>query len=102
MILVEQALDAITQRDIEQADLHAVPIALAAQMIAISKGGKEVEPSAFNPFGVYLYKQQARATIEPETARKFLELTAAGVVPAWVVGQIDVKQMRAAAGDDEL
>lgn len=97
MIFVEQALEALSQQELNRANLHALPIAIVGQYFAASKGVKDVEPEAFNPVGAHLYKQEAKEQIDPAAAATFLELSAAQLIPAWVINQIDVKLMRAAA-----
>lgn len=81
----------------EQANISAIPIALVGQYIAATKGDRKIEPDAFNPIGKHLYQQQAKEAIDPVAARIFLELSSQQLIPAWAVGQIDVKLLRAAA-----
>lgn len=97
MLIVEQALDTLTQQELSQANLHAVPISILGQYFAASKGAKDVEPEDFNPFGKHIYQQEAKELIDPVAAATFLELSAAQLVPAWVINQVDVKLMRTAA-----
>lgn len=97
MIFVEQAIEAIRQQELNQAHLHAVPISLVGQYLGLIKGNKTIEPEDFNPFGKRLYTQEAKELIEPAAAATFLELSAAQLVPAWVISQVDVKQLRAAS-----
>lgn len=74
-----------------------MPTALVGCDFASSKGMKDVEPERYNPIGEYLQKQEAKTLIDPVAAQTLLDLSAAQLVPAWVISQIDVKQMRAAA-----
>ncbi|HEY9660444.1 MAG TPA: hypothetical protein V6C65_18480, partial [Allocoleopsis sp.] len=97
LIIAEQALSAISQRDLELADLHATPVALVGQWFAASKGSKEADPNWFNPFGEFLYRKNARDLIPPQAAQEFLALTKHGKVPSWVLEVVDVKLIRAAA-----
>ena len=76
--------------------MYAIPVSIVGHYLAIKKGDKEIEPETFNPFGTQLYKQEARQLIDPAAAATFLELSAAQLVPAWAIAQVNVKQLRAA------
>lgn len=97
IVVVLQALEALERRDLEQANLQAVPVSLVGQYIGLIKGNREIQPEAFNPYGAYLYKQAAKETIAPVAARVFLELSSQQLIPAWAIAQVDVKQIRSAA-----
>jgi hypothetical protein len=90
-------LNFLDRRDVEQANLHAIPISYVGEWIAASKGAKDTDPDWFNPFAALLYKQQAKSEIDPIAAQLFLELTGENKVPAWAIAAIDLKLIRAAA-----
>lgn len=99
-MFVEQALDALNLKDLEQANLNALPVAIVGQYFAASKGEREADPDWFNPVGRYLFRRESRALIEPDVAQTFLSLSAKGLIPSWAINQVNVKQIRAAATDD--
>lgn len=76
--------------------MHAVPISILGQYFAASKGVKDAQAEDFNPFAACLYQQDARELISPAAAATFLELSAAQLVPAWAIAQLNIKQLRAA------
>lgn len=97
VVFVEQALEAIRERDWRKADFHATPIAAVGQWIAASKGLKDPSPTLFNPYAELLYRQYAKATMGEEVARTFLNLSSKNQVPTWVLDVVDIQLIRAAA-----
>jgi hypothetical protein len=97
LIEVEQALNFLDRRDVEQANLHAIPISSVGQWIAASKGAKDIDSDWFNPFAALLYQQQAKSEVDPIAARILLQLTGENKVPAWAIAVLDLKLIRAAA-----
>lgn len=72
-------------------------MAILGQYFAASKGAKDLPSETFNPFEVWLYNQNAREEIDPNSAKIFLELSGENLIPAWAISAIDVKLIRAAA-----
>jgi hypothetical protein len=65
------------------------------------KGVKEVESEWFNPYETILFNQAAKDTIDAIAAQIFLDLSEEKKIPSWVPSVIDIKMIRAAAGEYE-
>jgi hypothetical protein len=98
LVVIEQALEAIANRDMELGSLIATPIARSMLYILSSKGVKhpEKEQHSINPFAKILESAQARKTFSKEFANTFAELLKEGRVPNWVVSAIDVEAINLA------
>jgi hypothetical protein len=77
-----------------------LPVARLGVLIAASNGSKRLETieDQLNPYGYMLYQQKAAEEIRPAIARTFLALMEENKVPMWVVSLMDLKLMKAAAG----
>jgi len=60
-------------------------------------GVKDPDPDWFNPANAQLFEQQAKARIEPATARQFLHEYRTAQLPTWVVAVANFKLIEAAA-----
>jgi hypothetical protein len=98
LTIVEQALEAIANRDMELGNLIATPIARSMLYILSSKGVKhpEKEQHSINPFGKILESIEARKIFSKEFANTFAELLKEGRVPNWVVSAIDIESINLA------
>lgn len=97
LLAVEAALGAIEQRQLEQANLAAIPIGLLGCYLLSAQGAKDMLPEHFNPYARLLNQQQAKDEVDPEVAKTFLELLAAGQVPGWVTPIANLGKLRLAA-----
>lgn len=95
--LIEKALETANHLQMQQASVDAAAVAQLGMMTALGNGCSEPKPEWFNPYASVLSEQAAKAAIDPEAARAFLQLTGEGVVPGWVVEIVDVDLMRLAA-----
>ena len=82
---IEQALEAANQLKLEQASSDSQALALLGVSLLSVQGCKDVKPEWFNPFGLELKQQAAKAEIDPAAAKTFLELTRSGDVPGWAI-----------------
>lgn len=98
LILVEAALEALNDRELQAANAAAIPIALLGTYLLNAKGCDKAEPAWINPYEKILLQRSAKSEIEAESAKLFLELCAASKVPAWAVAIVDVEKLRLAAG----
>ena len=96
MIEVEDALNALDRRDFEAANRAAIPIASVGQMVAASKGVKDIDSEMFNPYASVLYSEEARSIIDPKVAQIWLDLANEQRIPSWAIAEIDMKLIRAA------
>ena len=99
LLLVESALEAIADRELQHYSALALPIALIGAHWQASKGAKDPSTETFNPYGRQLRKQAAKAQISPTAARTFLQLSKDRKLPPWVVTVVNIEQIRIAAED---
>jgi len=96
LILIEQALEVATQRQLELSAAQAVPLAsVGISMLGIA--GIKGEEDWFNPFSAALFEQEAQKICSPNAAWLFLELGRLGKLPSWVASYCDLKLIQAAA-----
>lgn len=94
-LIIEQALQAIAQRDLEIGDLIATPISRSMLYILASKGVKhpESELASINPYGKQIEIEAANKIYTSLFAKTFLELLGRGNIPAWVVPLVDIESL---------
>lgn len=97
LLLIEEALEAANQRELEQASIAATPIALLGVHLLAAQGAKDPRVEWINPFQGILAEQGAKESIDPAVARTFLALSSEGAVPGWVLEIADVEMLRLAA-----
>lgn len=97
LLLIEEALEAANQRELEQASIAATPIALLGVHLLAAQGATDPRVEWINPFQGILAEQGAKEAIDPAVARSFLQLSSEGAVPGWVLEIADVEQLRLAA-----
>jgi hypothetical protein len=81
-------------RDIEIADLRAVPLAEIGVAMSAIGGAKNPQREWFNPFGTLLKQQNLKKQIDKEIAEICCELFDSNQMPTWVSQQIDMEAMR--------
>lgn len=99
LILIEQALEQLQERELQAASTAATPIALLGVYLLSAQGVKRPKPEWINPFQRLLDKRQAKQVIPPEAAQTFLALTAENKVPGWVLSFVDIDAIRLTAED---
>lgn len=99
LAVIESAVDSLNERELQQLNAMALPIAQHGMSLLTAQGFKDPQPSWINPYGRILEKREARSTIPVEVARCFLELCKAKRVPAWVVEVVEVDRFRLVVGD---
>lgn len=100
MIIIEQALEAISKREIELGNLIATPISRAMLYILSSKGVKrpEKELNSINPYAQAIESEIAKKKYSKEFAQTFLRLVKDSKVPPWLLSQLDIESITL-AGD---
>lgn len=96
-LLLEQAMQAAEQVELERLHKQAVPLGALGQIVAVGNGWKDAPTSYCNPYEGILQKQEARRIVPVAVARLFLQLLQEKKVPGWVVSEIDLELIRNAA-----
>jgi hypothetical protein len=96
-LLIEQAIGAAEQVELERLHKQAVPLGALGQIVAVGNGWKDAPTSYCNPYEGILQKQEARRIVPHQAARLFLQLLQEKRVPGWVVSAIDLELVRNAA-----
>lgn len=98
LIVVEQSLEALNERELQACNAAALPIALLGTYLLQAEGVEKAEPSWINPFEQVLLERAAKSEVDPIAAKLFLQLCAEAKVPPWAVAAVDVEKLRLAAG----
>ena len=85
MYVIEEALSAIEENNIEQANLLAIPIAKAGVAMLTTQGAKSAQEDWFNPYQKILDIRKAKEYVSEDAARTFLELYKVNAIPNWVM-----------------
>lgn len=95
LTIIEQALEAIAQKELEFGNLIATPISRAMLYVLASKGVKnpERELKSINPYGSEIQAEFAKKTYSREFCQTFVELLKEGKIPHWVIGVVDVESI---------
>lgn len=95
--VVEGALRALHESEIDRANLAAIPVSLLGVVLCKIQGERKAKPEWFNPFGELILEREAKERIDGEAARTFMELAREGKIPSWAVSFLDVSMIRLAA-----
>lgn len=93
---IRKALDVLHEEELERLDAEATAIALFAYYNLHGQGMKP-ELDHLNPWHRIITTRQAKAEIPIEAAQTFLDLSAQGKIPAWVVAIAPIDRIRRAA-----
>lgn len=98
LTIIEQALEAVAQRELELGNLIATPISRAMIYVLAGKGVKnpEKELNSINPYGKEIQAEFAKKTYSQEFSRTFMELLKEGKIPHWVIGVLDIESINLA------
>lgn len=100
IIAILKALEIARNRDLEIANLRAVPLAEIGIAMSAIGGAKNPQRDWFNPFGVAIKRQDLKKRIDKEVAEICWELFNSNQMPTWVGEQIDIEAMRIVSSDD--
>lgn len=95
--MIEQALAAAAQRQLEQQAAMATPVTALGMLVGSAVGAKNIDAAWFNPFERAIYVQDAVTICNPDDAKLFLDLTHSGKVPSWTLKYVDIDLIRASA-----
>lgn len=97
--MISSAIAYLNDRDLQQANTLAVSLHGVAATIAGCNGVKQPsEATEFvNPYGLMIYRQEAKAVIPTSPARTMIRLWDDGRLPGWVMDLCDRKLFEAAA-----
>jgi hypothetical protein len=74
-LLIEQAMQAAEQAELERLHKQAVPLGALGQIVAVGNGWKDAPTSYCNPYEGILQKQEARAGCAPPGSAIVLAIT---------------------------
>lgn len=94
LTVIESAVEALNERELQQLNLQAIPIAQHGVAMLTAQGCKDPQPSLINPFGRIIERRDARSEIPIEVAQTFLDLCKAKRVPAWVIEAVEIDRFR--------
>ena len=90
------ALLALDHAQLLEAHYHAQPIALLGITTAAANGTK-TKMEDFDPFGRILAARRAKEAIPERVAKMFNRLYLANKIPHFVLGEVDLEQIKSAA-----
>lgn len=99
-VFVTQALEAIEERDLNQALLMAYAPAEAAWVTAAvntKDGGRNLSHDTFNPVLRIVKQKQIKERIPTEVAQMIMTLNREGLVPGWALQGLNLDEIKMAA-----